>query len=105
MHVDSLAPEVDPDEEATVRYKPAETAAALAAKKSYLGRVYLDWADYPVTETEKQQDGSYRVRFFDLRFLYPERRSRPLGAVVELDPQLRVIAEHMGMRRAANAEK
>src|SRR5260370_7149630 len=26
--------------------KPPETAATLAAKRSYLGRVYLDWARY-----------------------------------------------------------
>jgi inner membrane protein len=100
LHVDSLAPEVDPDNEAMLRYKPEETPATLAAKKSYLGRVYLDWAGYPVTETETLPNGGYLVHFFDLRFLYPERKSRPLGAVVELDPQLHVLSERMGVRRS-----
>jgi inner membrane protein len=102
LHVDSLVPEVDPDNEAVVRYKPEETPATLAAKQSYLGRVYLDWAGYPVTETESLPGGGYLVHFFDLRFLYPERKSRPLGAVVELDPQLRVTGERVGMRRSPN---
>ncbi len=50
--VDSLTPEVDPDGKLEIRYKFEETPVTLAAKKSYLGRVYLDWAKYPVTEAE-----------------------------------------------------
>jgi inner membrane protein len=101
MHVDSLTPEVDPDNQAQIRYKPEETAVTLAAKRSELGRVYLGWAKYPITETEKLQGprGGYVVRFFDLRFLYPERRSRPLGAAVVLDDQLRVVSEGLRITR------
>jgi hypothetical protein len=40
----------------------------LAAKASYLGRVYLDWAKFPITETESTPDGDYIVYFHDLRF-------------------------------------
>jgi len=37
--------------------KPPETTATLAAKESYLGRVYLDWAQYPVvTESQAGDD-------------------------------------------------
>ena len=50
--VNSLGPEVDPEDRLDIRYKPEETPITLAAKKSYLGRVYLDWAQYPITETE-----------------------------------------------------
>ncbi len=98
MHVDSLTPEVDPRGRARVRYKPEETPASLAAKKSYLGRVYLDWAQYPVLEVEQRDSGEarYLVRFFDLRYDYPERRSRVLNASVELNEQLRVIAARFG---------
>ena len=40
------------DDRLEIRYKPEETPITLAAKRSYLGRVYLDWAQYPITETE-----------------------------------------------------
>jgi inner membrane protein len=100
MHVDSLAPDVDPDNEAKTYYKPEETPVTLAAKKSYLGQVYLDWAHYPLTETEKLQDPpGYVVRFFDLRFMYPERQERPLSSRVVLNDKLQVVAEYMGLRR------
>jgi inner membrane protein len=100
LAVDSLTPEVDPGERAEIRYKPEETAVTLAAKKSYLGRVYLDWAKYPITETETLDSGKgYIVRFQDLRFADPEggRRSLPSASVV-LDEQLHVVGEHLGVR-------
>jgi len=77
--------------------KPPETAATLAAKRSYLGRVYLDWARYPlVTETSEGQDSV--VSFQDLRFGYRGRRPSLLAASVRLDGNLRVIGESMGPR-------
>jgi inner membrane protein len=100
MHVNSLGPEVDPDNQAQIRYKPEETPVTLAAKGTYLGRVYLDWAQYPITETERlvSPPGGYIVRFHDLRFMYPERKSRPLTSAVILDRNLNVVAERMGAR-------
>jgi len=50
MPVDSLTPEVDPRREARMFYKPPQTPVLEAAKRSHLGRVFLDWADYPVFE-------------------------------------------------------
>jgi len=97
--VDSLTPEVDPEGEMQIIYKPEETPVTLAAKKSYLGRVYLDWAQYPVTETEPLDNGrGFIVSFKDLRFDYPERRS-VLSASVELDRNLKVIEIDFGTRR------
>ena len=100
MNVNSLTPDVDPDNRAQIRYKPEETPVTIAAKKSYLGRVYLNWAFYPFTETERLDAprAGYIVRFADLRFLYPDRKSKPLSAAVLLDDQLNVIAERMGTR-------
>lgn len=96
MHVNSLTPEVDPDNSPRIRYKPEETPVTLAAKKSYLGRVYLDWAQYPLTEQESQQPG-WLVRFYDLRYLYPERSGRPaLSSSVKLDKDLQVTDEFFG---------
>ena len=98
MKVDSLTPEVDPQGRVRIRYKPEETPASLAAKKSYLGRVYLDWAQYPMFEVEQRDSGEmrYRVRFYDLRYDYPESPARLLNASVELNEQLRVIAASFG---------
>jgi inner membrane protein len=100
MPVDTLAPEVDPEGEMRLHYKPEETPVTVAAKKSYLGRVYLDWAQYPITETEPLDfgEGGYIVRFQDLRFDYPERKG-VLSANVELDKNLKVVAITFGKRR------
>jgi inner membrane protein len=103
--VDSLGPQVDPDDKLEIRYKPEETPVTLAAKKSYLGRVYLDWAQYPITKTETLQppEGGYIVEFQDLRFVQLpsllNRRGEPskaLSAGVELDKNLRVVGDVYG---------
>lgn len=96
MNVDSATPDVDPQGEKQIFYKPEETPVTLAAKKSYLGRVYLDWAKYPITETETLDDG-YLVRFKDLRFDYGGRDV--LSARVELDRDLHVAWQTFGMRQ------
>ena len=96
--VDSTIPDVDPQDAMRIRYKPEETPVTLAAKKTYLGQVYLDWAKYPITETEQRDDGSYIVHFRDLRYDYPGRAGRsPLGASVELDRNLHVLREYFGV--------
>jgi inner membrane protein len=103
--VNALDPESDPEDQLSIRYKPEETPVTLAAKKSYLGRVYLDWAKYPITETEPlaTPDGGYIVNFQDLRFvqlpsLLGRRREarRALGAGVQLDKNLRVVGDIFG---------
>ncbi|HET7208509.1 MAG TPA: metal-dependent hydrolase [Terriglobales bacterium] len=100
MPVDSLGPDVDPEDKMQIHYKPEETPVTLAAKNSYLGRVYLDWAKYPITETEQvtgAQPG-YIVRFHDLRYEYPETSRHPLAAGVLLDSNLQVVEEFFGSR-------
>jgi inner membrane protein len=88
-----------------IRYKPEETPITLAAKRSYLGHVYLSWAQYPITETEQLSPGlsnnhaAYRVRFRDLRYMYPGQGAKaPLGGSVLLTEDLKVMNEQMGMR-------
>jgi inner membrane protein len=100
--VDSLEPEVDPIAEMQILYKPPETPVTLAAKNSELGRVYLDWAQYPITEAEpiETPQPGYIVRFMDLRFDSPQLGARrTLSAGVELDSNLHVVAEKFGLRR------
>ena len=103
MHVNSLTGEVDFDGRAVVRYPPEQTPALLAAKKSYLGQVYLDWAKYPMEEVEPITGAhdvvvGYVVRFYDLRYTYLESASRPLGGYVELDDKLNVLSQQFGWR-------
>jgi inner membrane protein len=119
MDVDSLSPEVDPEAQMQIHYKPEETPITLAAKKTYLGRVYLSWAQYPVTETEQLEKdlandpvesarAAYVVRFRDLRYDYPGRDARAmLGATVFLTRDLQVVEERFGMgtrRHSRNRE-
>lgn len=104
--VDSLGPDVDPENEMEIRYKPEETPVTLAAKRSYMGRIYLDWAKYPITETEELSGlaGGYIVRFQDLRYaqgpsLFNRDRGHrgALGAEVELDKNLKVMGDVFGI--------
>jgi inner membrane protein len=97
-HVDSFTPEVDPGEDMEIRYKPEETPVTLAAKSSPLGHVYLDWAKFPITETEPLPDGGFVVRFEDLRFArtWGRTTSKPLSAGVVVDRNLRVVREFFG---------
>ena len=103
-NVDSLTPEVDAEGRIEIQYKPEETLVTLAAKKTYLGQVYLSWAQYPVTETEQLESGraAYVVRFRDLRYAYPGRDVRAtLSARVFLGRDLQVLSEQFGMRNGA----
>ena len=95
--VDASTPEVDAPGKMRTYYKPEETPISLAAKRSYLGRVYLDWAKYPLTETEQTENG-YVVQFRDLRYEDLMGRRSPLAARVELDLKLNVLGETMGLR-------
>jgi inner membrane protein len=97
--VNSQTPEVDPADKMEIRYKPEETPVTLAAKRSYLGRVYLDWAAFPITETTAAPDDGWIVEFHDLRFEQPLRIGgrRPLSAGVLLGRDGKVKAEFMGV--------
>ena len=101
MEVDSSVPEVDSQGQMRIRHKPEETSVTLAAKKSHLGRVYLDWAKYPIIETEEiASPPGYIVRFKDLRYDDPARTGRsPLSAGVQLDSNLKVVREWFGFSR------
>jgi len=96
--LDSRTGELDPAERERIP-KPLETPATIAAKRSYLGRVYLDWAQYPMV-TEVSHGSGYHVEFRDLRFGYPRLSGRRniLSASVDLDEHLRVVRESVGTR-------
>lgn len=82
-------------------YKPPTTLATLVAKRTWLGEIYLDWAQYPlVTETAADPDGLTTVTFRDLRFMYdapglPGRDKTPLSGTVYIDVDRRVVRMEM----------
>jgi inner membrane protein len=97
--------QVTPYGRAGIYYKPPETPVDLAAKKSLVGRVYLNWARFPITETTAQADPEYTVYFHDVRYMYspiPSRNDRDvrniLSAHVVLDRNLHVLEQWMSGR-------
>lgn len=91
--VDSSMPKVDPAGSARTYYKPEETPVTLAAKQSRFGSVYLDWAAFPLIQSEELEGefNGFIVHFQDLRYAYAGRGA--LGGFVLLDRKLTVAAE------------
>ncbi len=80
--VHTRSDQVDTDTATDIFYKPPVTMATLAAKRSWLGRVYLDWSTWPVVEDKGAMTPTgykidppgrdwHTVQFRDLRFDYP----------------------------------
>jgi inner membrane protein len=104
--VNSLAPDVD-DSRGLLFYKPPESDASRAAKSSYLGQVYLDWAVFPFVEVQTFQgeNSGYLAEFKDLRYTYPESRGRTLlGGYVVLSSDLRVLEQGMNTSRSPSVD-
>jgi inner membrane protein len=105
--VNTRTGEVTSSPQADVFHKPASTLAALVAKRSWLGRVYLDWSQYPiVTESGTTPDGLTTVTFRDLRFIYAtpllgrdaSPGNAPLSGAVIVNDDRRVDHMEMGGR-------
>jgi inner membrane protein len=90
-------------------WKPKTTLATLAAKRSWLGRIYLDWSQFPLEEdvgpaaTEGSNAGLSKVVFRDLRFMYNTilfdgRATAPLSARAYVDEEHRVVRVMFGSR-------
>ncbi len=89
----------DPDRGRT-HFKPEASPALEAARKSPTGAESLRFARFPLASVEKTENG-YRVELRDLRFASRPGGRRDLTAVIELNPQLRVVnaAFHFGSDR------
>jgi len=96
------------DAQTDIFHKPAETPVTLAAKRSPLGRAYLDWSKFPLVqeggpgETESGEPATL-VTFQDLRFHYDTPFLRgimknPLGASVYVNASGHVVQMQMGDR-------
>jgi inner membrane protein len=100
--VNTLSGEVVSNPQADVFYKPPTTLAALVAKRSWLGQVYLDWSKQftVVTDIGENPDGLTVVTFRNLRFMYDTpifsgREQIPLMGKVYVNSDRRV--DHMEM--------
>ena len=100
----------------SITYKPPVTPAVAAAKQSWLGRIYLDWSEFPlVTDLGKNapiadapdpEPNWHTVEFDDMRFGYSafgEGASRnpgrnPLGGFAYIGPGNEVEGIFMGGR-------
>ena len=108
LTVDNLRSEALSAPETGTIYRPATTLATLVAKRSYLGRIYLDWSLYPIVEqTGMDADGNATVTFRDLRFMYDTfltrdgangRDNPPLTGTVVVNADRRVESMAMGSR-------
>lgn len=103
--IDLRVANLDLQDRARIFYKPAETAFSLAAKKSPLGRAYLDWSRFPVLDTEPPSTPGedYDVQFRDLRFDYSpinfgqqNPRRSPLSADIFVSRKGEVVLMKMG---------
>ena len=101
--VNSLGPDVD-SERGILYYKPAETPAMTAAKATYLGHVYLDWAAFPFVRQQNltSDPAGYLEEFQDLRYTYPSTVGKPpLSGFVLLSEELHVLEQGMNSSRSA----
>jgi inner membrane protein len=108
--IDTRTETLEEDERAGVIGKPEETPAAKAAKQSWLGRVYLDWSQFPLVEDtgvasppdlpQEATEHLHEVDFHDLRFAYRDwfgsRGGRkPLSGSVFVAPNGQIEATYM----------
>ncbi len=93
--VNTWAETIDTSEHDDVIFKPPVTPAVVAAKQSWLGRVYLGWAGFPVVTDRGRanlvasndlspQPLDTAVQFRDLRFSYPVLFRKKTGASIAL---------------------
>ncbi len=117
--VQTLHDDVQSDRGTSILYKPEVTPAVAAARQSWLGRVYLDWSEFPlvtdlgyapISNGPPPQPSWHTVEFDDLRFDYPMFGSSagdapshnpgrsPLGGAVYIGPGGEVENTFMGGR-------
>lgn len=80
--------------------KPAHTPAIVAAERTFLGRVYMDWSPMPFVDALPAGDGATMVTFRDPRFmgdtpLLQHGKEPPLTGTVLLGPDRNVLQEAM----------
>jgi inner membrane protein len=86
-------------ERSRAHYKPEASPALDAARSTETMRLFFRWARFPVASIQQLPEGrGTRIEMRDLRFEERgtgRRPARSILAVVELDPQLRIIHEEL----------
>jgi len=101
--IDLATNSVTSDSATGIFYKPADSPALLAAKRSPIGRAYLDWSQFPYLEdlgpalTRSGQPATL-IRFTDLRFRYDSaflggRTRSAMAAAAYVAPDGRVLQQ------------
>jgi inner membrane protein len=111
LSLNSRTGEADPPSPDDTIFKPEASPAIEAAKRSRLGRVYLDWSSYPVISQAMDRSDPMHpltaVTFADARFFYDvsffhgrpaNGRTVPLSGTVLVDPSGEVVETRMGDR-------
>lgn len=107
IEVHTLHDDVESDSAATI-FKPEVTPAVAAAKRSWLGRVYLGWSQFPVVNDMGNAPvgdvppppGWHTVQFQDLRFAsVGDDADSPLSASVYVGPGNEIEAMFMSGHR------
>ena len=115
--VHTRSDQIETDSAEDVLYKPPVTIATLAAKRSLLGQVYLDWAKWPVVEdkgampppgynVDPPGQDWHTVQFRDLRFNYSVLSQKPndgvLSGWVYVGPQREIEGMFMSGKEQKN---
>jgi inner membrane protein len=115
--VHTRSDQIETDSAENILYKPPVTMATLAAKRSYLGQVYLDWSSWPVVEDkgampppgyniDPPDPNWHTVQFRDLRFDYPILSQKPsdtiLSGWVYVGPQQEIEGMFMSGKEQKN---
>jgi len=79
---------------AKVYFRPPPSAALTAARATPTATLFLSFARFP-RATVEQNDGGYHVEISDMRFEIGAPAGKSMTAVIDLDPQARVLHEEL----------
>ena len=98
----SLAPgaQFDPDR-AIAHYKPQDSAALDAAQKTETAQRFLAYARFPLATSEPSDNG-YKVTIRDMRFAPNDASPDNIIAVVDVDPNQKVLDEALFYANSPN---
>jgi inner membrane protein len=88
----AFAANIDSDS-AEVFRKPDASPALDAAAHSDVGRVFMDFARFPLARVEPQENGGYEVTIRDLRFGRATGTAGSFEATIDLDASLKVVSQ------------
>jgi membrane-bound metal-dependent hydrolase YbcI (DUF457 family) len=95
VDVPILGQPFDPDS-GRAYFKPQESAALEAARATTSASLFLSFARFPRAHVE-QTDAGYHIEIRDLRLDVKSPPTRAMAAIIDLNPQGRVVSEKLEM--------